>query len=122
MGPNVFRHDNIDPGMLFSCFLDQFRYVPGHVGAGLQKKRDDYDPIRLLPGAALQGVLRCGRDILEKSVFNMSVGAGLFDLFPELGDFADGYLREADKDDKFSLLLHTGEDPIGAVSVRPLEE
>ena len=27
-----------------------------------------------------------------------------------------------DKNDKFRLLLHTGEDPIGAVSIRPLEE
>ena len=27
-----------------------------------------------------------------------------------------------DKEDKFHLLLHTGQDPIGAVSVRPLEE
>ncbi len=81
MGSDVFRHDNIDPGMLFSCFLDQFRDVPGHVGACLQKKRDNYDPLRLLSGAALQSVLRCRRDILEKSVFDMSVGAGLFDLF-----------------------------------------
>jgi len=51
-------------------------------------------------------------------------------LFP----FFDGLLPEGwlldltcaaakiDKDDKFRLLLHTGQDPVGAVSVRPLEE
>ena len=27
-----------------------------------------------------------------------------------------------DKDDKFRLLLQTGQDPVGAVSVRPLED
>ena len=51
-------------------------------------------------------------------------------LFP----FFDGLLPEGwlldltcaaakiDKDDKFRLLLHTGQDPVGAVSVRPLED
>lgn len=52
------------------------------------------------------------------------------DLFP----FFDGLLPEGwlldltcsiakiDKNDKFRLLLHTGQDPVGAVSVRPIEE
>lgn len=52
------------------------------------------------------------------------------DLFP----FFDGLLPEGwlldltcsiakiDKNDKFRLLLHTGQDPVGAVSVRPLME
>ena len=51
-------------------------------------------------------------------------------LFP----FFDGLLPEGwlldltcaaakiDKNDKFRLLLHTGQDPVGAVSVRPLED
>lgn len=51
-------------------------------------------------------------------------------LFP----FFDGLLPEGwlldltcaaakiDKSDKFRLLLHTGKDPVGAVSVRPAEE
>ena len=51
-------------------------------------------------------------------------------LFP----FFDGLLPEGwlldltcaaakiDKDDKFRLLLQTGQDPVGAVSVRPLED
>ena len=51
-------------------------------------------------------------------------------LFP----FFDGLLREGwllditssalniDKRDKFSLLLHSGEDAIGAVSIRPIRE
>ena len=52
----------------------------------------------------------------------------------ELFPFFDGLLPEGwlldldcaaakiDKNDKFRLLLHTGRDPVGAVSVRPLEE
>jgi serine/threonine-protein kinase HipA len=52
----------------------------------------------------------------------------------ELFPFFDGLLPEGwlldltcraakiDKGDRFRLLLHTGRDPIGAVSVRPLEE
>ncbi len=52
------------------------------------------------------------------------------DFFP----FFDGMLPEGwlldltclatkiDKNDKFRLLLHTGQDPIGAISVRPLED
>ena len=52
----------------------------------------------------------------------------------ELFPFFEGLLPEGwllnitaatakiDKEDKFHLLLHTGEDPIGAVSVKPLEE
>lgn len=51
------------------------------------------------------------------------------DIFP----FFDGLLPEGwlldltcsiakiDKNDKFRLLLHTGEDPVGAVSIRPVE-
>ncbi|MBI4396769.1 MAG: HipA N-terminal domain-containing protein [Elusimicrobia bacterium] len=51
---------------------------------------------------------------------------------PRLFSFFDGLLPEGwlleltstaakiDKDDKFRLLLHTGRDPIGAVSVKPL--
>jgi serine/threonine-protein kinase HipA len=52
----------------------------------------------------------------------------------ELFPFFDGLLPEGwlldldcaaakiDKNDKFRLLLHTGRDPVGAVSVRPIEE
>lgn len=52
------------------------------------------------------------------------------DLFP----FFDGLLPEGwlldltcavakiDKNDKFRLLMHTGEDPVGAISLRPLED
>ncbi|MBI4061112.1 MAG: HipA N-terminal domain-containing protein [Elusimicrobia bacterium] len=52
----------------------------------------------------------------------------------ELFPFFDGLLPEGwlldldcaaakiDKSDKFRLLLHTGRDPVGAVSVRPMEE
>jgi len=52
----------------------------------------------------------------------------------ELFPFFDGLLPEGwlldldcaaakiDKNDKFRLLLHTGRDPVGAVSVRPMEE
>ncbi|MDD5657933.1 MAG: HipA N-terminal domain-containing protein [Elusimicrobia bacterium] len=52
----------------------------------------------------------------------------------ELFPFFDGLLPEGwlldltcaaakiDKNDKFRLLLHTGQDPVGAVSVRPLED
>ncbi|MEK7287063.1 MAG: HipA N-terminal domain-containing protein [Elusimicrobiota bacterium] len=52
------------------------------------------------------------------------------DLFP----FFDGLLPEGwlldlicasakiDKNDKFKLLLHTGQDPVGAVSVRAIED
>lgn len=51
---------------------------------------------------------------------------------PRLFSFFDGLLPEGwlldvtssfakiDRDDKFRLLLHTGFDPIGAVSVRPI--
>lgn len=51
----------------------------------------------------------------------------LFSFFDGL--LPEGWLLELicasakiDKNDKFRLLLHTGLDPIGAVSVRPLEE
>ena len=52
----------------------------------------------------------------------------------ELFPFFDGLLPEGwlldldcaaakiDKNDKFRLLLHTGRDPVGAVSIRPIEE
>ncbi len=52
----------------------------------------------------------------------------------ELFPFFDGLLPEGwlldldcaaakiDKNDKFRLLLHTGRDPVGAVSLRPIEE
>lgn len=52
----------------------------------------------------------------------------------QLFSFFDGLLPEGwlleltsaiakiDKEDKFRLLLHTGRDPIGAVSLKPLEE
>lgn len=52
----------------------------------------------------------------------------------ELFPFFDGLLPEGwlldmicssvkiDPDDKFRLLLHTGQDPIGAISVRPMED
>ncbi|MBS0630232.1 MAG: HipA N-terminal domain-containing protein [Verrucomicrobia bacterium] len=55
-------------------------------------------------------------------------------LSKELFPFFDGLLPEGwllhltskiskiDENDKFNLLLLTGEDPIGAVSVRPLED
>ena len=51
----------------------------------------------------------------------------------ELFPFFDGLLPEGwlldldcaaakiDKNDKFRLLLHTGRDPVGAVSVQPIE-
>lgn len=52
---------------------------------------------------------------------------GLFPFFEGL--LPEGWLLEItsavakiDKNDKFRLLLHTGQDPIGAVSVRPVEE
>lgn len=53
---------------------------------------------------------------------------------PTLFPFFDGLLPEGwlldltcksakiDKDDKFHLLLHVGKEPIGAVSVRPVDE
>lgn len=51
--------------------------------------------------------------------------ARLFPFFDGL--LPEGWLLELtsavakiDKDDKFRLLLHTGRDPIGAVSLRPL--
>jgi serine/threonine-protein kinase HipA len=52
------------------------------------------------------------------------------DLFPFFeGMLPEGWLLDLtcaaakiDKDDRFALLLHTGRDPIGAVSVRPVEE
>jgi serine/threonine-protein kinase HipA len=51
-------------------------------------------------------------------------------LFPFFdGLLPEGWLLELtcaaakiDKDDKFRLLLHTGQDPVGAVSVRPSED
>ncbi|MBI4677460.1 MAG: HipA N-terminal domain-containing protein [Elusimicrobia bacterium] len=51
-------------------------------------------------------------------------------LFPFFdGLLPEGWLLEVicatakiDPADKFRLLLHTGEDPVGAVSVRPFEE
>jgi serine/threonine-protein kinase HipA len=51
---------------------------------------------------------------------------------PHLFSFFDGLLPEGwlldltaraaqiDKNDKFGLLLHTGKDPVGAISVRPI--
>lgn len=52
------------------------------------------------------------------------------ELFPFFeGLLPEGWLLDLtcavakiDKDDRFSLLLKTGEDPVGAVSVRPVEE
>lgn len=53
---------------------------------------------------------------------------------PTLFPFFDGLLPEGwlleltctsakiDKNDKFHLLLHTGKDPVGAVSVRPIAQ
>lgn len=64
---------------------------------------------------------------------SMPVRAGKYEskmLFP----FFDGLLPEGwlldlicasakiDKNDKFRLLLHTGQDPIGAVSIKAIEE
>ena len=55
-------------------------------------------------------------------------------LSPTLFPFFDGLLPEGwlleltctsakiDKNDKFRLLLHTGKDPVGAVSVRPINK
>jgi serine/threonine-protein kinase HipA len=51
-------------------------------------------------------------------------------LFPFFdGLLPEGWLLELtctaakiDKEDKFHLLLHTGKDPVGAVSVRPLDK
>ncbi|HAH07589.1 MAG TPA: phosphatidylinositol kinase [Elusimicrobia bacterium] len=51
------------------------------------------------------------------------------ELFPFFeGLLPEGWLLDLtcaaakiDKNDRFRLLLHTGEDPVGAVSVRPLE-
>lgn len=52
------------------------------------------------------------------------------DLFPFFeGLLPEGWLLDLtcaaakiDKDDRFALLLHTGRDPVGAVSVRPAED
>ena len=51
----------------------------------------------------------------------------LFSFFDDL--LPEGWLLDLtcsiakiDKNDKFRLLLQTGQDPVGAVSVRPLEE
>jgi serine/threonine-protein kinase HipA len=52
------------------------------------------------------------------------------DLFPFFeGLLPEGWLLDLtcaaakiDKDDRFGLLLRTGRDPVGAVSVRPVEE
>lgn len=52
------------------------------------------------------------------------------ELFPFFeGLLPEGWLLDLDcaaakidKNDKFRLLLHTGRDPVGAVSVRPIEE
>jgi serine/threonine-protein kinase HipA len=53
---------------------------------------------------------------------------------PRLFSFFDGLLPEGwlleltcssakiDKNDKFRLLLHTGRDPIGAISIRPVDK
>lgn len=53
---------------------------------------------------------------------------------PHLFSFFDGLLPEGwlldltsagakiDKNDKFALLLHTGRDPVGAVTVRPIAD
>ena len=64
---------------------------------------------------------------------SLPLGAAPFkskELFP----FFEGLLPEGwmldltcavakiDKDDQFALLLHTGRDPVGAVSVRPVED
>ena len=79
-----------------------------------------YDPIYLLdPGAqpiSLSMPLRA-----EKYE-----SAKLFSFFDGL--LPEGWLLDLisisikiDKNDKFRLLLHTGRDPIGAVSFRPLE-
>lgn len=51
-------------------------------------------------------------------------------LFPFFeGLLPEGWLLEVtsvaakiDKQDKFKLLLHTGRDPIGAVSIKPIED
>ncbi len=51
-------------------------------------------------------------------------------LFPFFeGLLPEGWLLELtctsakiDKNDKFHLLLHTGKDPVGAVSVRPIDQ
>lgn len=63
--------------------------------------------------------------------FSMPLRAEAYES-PRLFSFFDGLLPEGwlldltttgakiDKNDKFSLLLHTGRDPLGAVSVRPL--
>lgn len=52
------------------------------------------------------------------------------ELFPFFeGLLPEGWLLELtcaaakiDKDDRFALLLHTGRDPVGAVSVLPVED
>jgi serine/threonine-protein kinase HipA len=63
----------------------------------------------------------------------MPLRAEIFES-PDLFPFFQGLLPEGwllgltsrtlkiDKDDEFGLLLHTGKDTVGAVTVRPLEE
>ncbi len=63
--------------------------------------------------------------------FSMPLRAEAYES-PRLFSFFDGLLPEGwlldltttaakiDKNDKFGLLLHTGRDPVGAVSVRPI--
>lgn len=64
--------------------------------------------------------------------FSMPLRAEAFES-PRLFSFFEGLLPEGwlldltttaakiDKNDKFALLLHTGRDPVGAVSLRPLK-
>ena len=79
-----------------------------------------YDPIYLLDPAA------------RPISLSMPLRAEKYESF-KLFSFFDGLLPEGwlldliststkiDKNDKFRLLLHTGRDPVGAVSIRPLE-
>jgi serine/threonine-protein kinase HipA len=61
---------------------------------------------------------------LRNEAFNSTRLFPFFDgLLPE-GWLLDLTVASAkiDREDKFALLLHTGRDPVGAVSVRPLDE
>ncbi|MGH2620663.1 MAG: HipA N-terminal domain-containing protein [Anaerolineales bacterium] len=79
----------------------------------------DYDPSYLLDPAARPISLSMP---LQAEKY---VSAKLFSFFDGL--LPEGWLLDLismtakiDKNDKFRLLLHTGRDPIGAVSIRPL--
>ena len=75
MGTHVAGDDDLDRGIPSSRLFQQFRDIPCHVCASLQKERHDHDPVHRLPDTALKDVSRGWWSILQKSMLYNSISA-----------------------------------------------